>query len=191
MSSAELYKILFYTSIVVWLIPPFRQYKGKFFFFFLILALMDPVVLAYSQTITKASSIQLTTFFVFLLFISVLPHELIKKNKSLFIALSVLIIIMAFFGLNHAQNFVLLILLHSSIFLIILKIFITNYVQLGKVSLFYLIFIFYELTNILKLLNVLLGFADAIGLFILTTIAQIIFGLFFSVYKEDKTGNAV
>lgn len=191
MTIAELYKILFYTSVLIWLIPPIRQFKGKFFYFFLILALMDPIFLINNIIFKKGFPIQLTVFLVYLLFISIIQHDIMKKHKLLFVAVGILIIIMAFFGLNQTQNFVVVILLHAGIFLIILKIFITNFGQSGKVGIFYLVFVFYELTMILKLFNVLIGFADAIGFYMLTSIAQIIFGLFFSIYREIKAGSTV
>ena len=36
--------IIAYTNVFIWLIPPFRQYRTKFFYFFLILGLTDPVI---------------------------------------------------------------------------------------------------------------------------------------------------
>jgi hypothetical protein len=72
--------------------------------------------------------------------------------------------------------------------LIILKNLITNFVSAGKLSLFHLVFLFYQFTTIAKFSNLLTGFADATAFFILTGIAQILFGLFFSIYREDKSG---
>jgi hypothetical protein len=36
-------KLIFYSNFIVWLIPPFRQHKGGFFLYFLIVALTDPI----------------------------------------------------------------------------------------------------------------------------------------------------
>src|SRR5665647_628075 len=33
-----------YSDLAVWLFPPFKQFKGGFFYYFLILAFMDPLV---------------------------------------------------------------------------------------------------------------------------------------------------
>jgi hypothetical protein len=48
--------------------------------------------------------------------------------------------------------------------------------------------VFYELTVILKFFNIIIGFADAYGFYFVTSIAQIIFGLFFSIVREDESG---
>ena len=80
------------------------------------------------------------------------------------------------------------ILLQIGITLIILKNLITNYVTTTKLSLFHIVFLFYQFTAVAKFSNLLIGFAEAYAFFILTTIAQIIFGLFFSIYREDKSG---
>jgi hypothetical protein len=78
--------------------------------------------------------------------------------------------------------------LQLGITLIILKNLITNFVLAGKLSVFLIVFLFYQFTTIAKLSNLLMWFADATAFFILTSIAQIIFGLFFSIYREDKSG---
>lgn len=38
-----IFYIIAYTSMILWIIPPFKQYKTEYFFYFLILALADPV----------------------------------------------------------------------------------------------------------------------------------------------------
>jgi hypothetical protein len=68
----------------------------------------------------------------------------------------------------------------------ILKRFIVNYAFEKRVNVFNLILIFYFLTIITKFFNLLTGFADAIAFFIITSIAQVIFGLYFSIVREDK-----
>ena len=72
-----------------------------------------------------------------------------------------------------------------------LKTFIVEYSFNSKFNLFYLILVFYVLTIISKFLIVLIGFVDASAFFHLTTIAQILFGLFFSIYKENKPGKTI
>ncbi|MDP2036084.1 MAG: hypothetical protein Q8L04_01780, partial [Ignavibacteria bacterium] len=71
---------------------------------------------------------------------------------------------------------------------VFLKWLITTYVETKKLNIFYLMLVFYMLTVILKFFNLLFGFADASAFFIITTIAQIIFGLFFSFVREDGSG---
>jgi hypothetical protein len=46
--------------------------------------------------------------------------------------------------------------------------------------------LFYQTTILFKVLNMAIGFADATAFFIITTIAQIIFGLYFSIVRADR-----
>ena len=185
MTILELTKILYYASIVVWLLPPFRQYKGRFFYFFLILALMDPLFLLNNLIFKINFPIQISVCLVLCLLFSTIKKEDLKKYKSLVLAVTVIIVVLVFFGFNQIQNFTLTVIIQCWIFFIVLKLFITRFAQDGKINWFLLVFIFYELTLIIKFLNVLVGFADAIGFYIITSIAQIIFGLFFSFHREN------
>lgn len=184
-------KFLYFLSIIIWLFPPFRQYRGKYFLFFLILALMDPVALGYGFIFRQNFPIQISTIFVFFLLISLVPRDFFRKYYPVFASLFLVLVILTLFALNHTQNYGVIILINCGIFLIILKDFITSYARRGNLSLFYFFFIFYELTLIMKLLNVILGFADATAFYVLTSITQIIFGIFFTIYREDKAGNTV
>jgi hypothetical protein len=74
------------------------------------------------------------------------------------------------------------------LFLFFLKFLIVDYVNNKRIKLFFLMLVFYELTVILKFFNIIIGFADAYGFYFVTSIAQIIFGLFFSIVREDESG---
>ncbi|MDH7606067.1 MAG: hypothetical protein QHH13_14300, partial [Melioribacter sp.] len=59
------------------------------------------------------------------------------------------------------------------------------------INAFYIVLLFYELTLITKFLIILFNTEDATAYFIITTIFQITFGLFFSIFREDKTSIAL
>ena len=178
-------KILYFASIGLWLIPPIRQFKGKYFYFFLILALTDPISLCFRLLFKQQLPLGVYSYSTYLLLISLFSTETYKKHLMLLISISVLTFLLIFFGFNHSQNLLVIVILHFGIFFIILKKFIATYTLHGRIKVFYLFFIFYELTLIIKFFNVLFGFADATAFFIITGIAQIIFGLFFSIVRES------
>ena len=191
--SADIYKLLFFTSIIVWLLPPFKQFRGKYFFFFLILAFMDPTNLIF-LFIIKSSLLQsqVSIFLTYFLFLSVIEKNLLKKYWILFVVIFFGLLSPIIFQLNGNEILFIYIFLQLGITSIILKNLITNYVSATKLSVFLLVFLFYQLTTLTKLSNLLFGFADAFAFFILTTIVQILFGLYFSVFTEDnKTGDTV
>ena len=178
-------KILYFVTIGVWLIPPIRQFRGNYFYFFLILALMDPVSMGFRLLFKQPIPLGVFSYSSYLLLASLFSLKAYRNHILLIASISLLTFLLIFFGFNHSQNLLTIVLFHFGIFFIILRKFITTYTQGGQIKIFYLFFIFYELTIIIKFFNVLLGFADAVAFFYITTIAQIIFGLFFSIVRES------
>jgi hypothetical protein len=180
-------KILIYTSIVVWLIPPFKQFRTNYFLFFLILAIIDPISFLYRNLIAKNIPFEFYIFANFLLLISLLENDSRKKNAFLFFSFGLILLgIITFANFTINQNLIILLAFQFLMLADILKKFIVNYAFEKRISFFLLVLIFYFLTMITKFLNVLTGFADATAFFIITSIAQIIFGLFFSIVRENK-----
>jgi len=189
MSFVELTQFLVLTSVVVWILPPFRQYKSYMFDFFLVLALIDPITFVYGITTRKSLPLAIFTLFVFLLIVSVTSEENLKKLKYLFVATPIFFI--SLIPILETVHYHFFIIFENFVLLFIfLKWLITDYVEKRKLKVFYLILVFYILTVILKYFNLLIGFADASQFFIITSIAQIFFGLFFSVFREDGAGVA-
>lgn len=180
-------KILLYTSIVIWLIPPIRQYGNVFFSFFLILALLDPIALLFRYLFLSTIPFEFYIFANFLLLISIVDRSKIKSNVFFFIAIGFfLLVIILFANFSNNQSIIILLSFQFLILSVVLKKFIVNYAFDKSINVFQLMLIFYFLTNITKFFNVLTGFADATAFFIITTIAQIIFGLYFSIVRENK-----
>jgi hypothetical protein len=199
----QLSKILFYTSVIIWLIPPIRQFKGSYFYYFLFIALMDPIsiflhqvhALPFTDLVYLAGSL--------LALYSLFPKAFIKKYFPILLIFMLLILFLFSqkFIFAFSQNSILLfteqkqgdhiafpllmILLHMSILMIFIQRFILRYTANKRFTLFLLILIFYELTSILKIFNVMLGLADAVAFFVITTIAQSLFGLYFSIVREN------
>ncbi|MEJ5351555.1 MAG: hypothetical protein WHS65_08190 [Melioribacteraceae bacterium] len=179
----ELLKTLYFISIIIWLFPPIRQWKNKLFSFFLILALADPVSIILSFMIKKYVYVYFTLI-SYLLLISLINYKVFLQRKYFFrIFIIVLISLLIFIQ----SKIVLIVLLHFIISLIFIKEFIVKYVFDREMNLYYIMLIFYEFTVFLKFLNILLGFSNAVAFYIITTIFQIAFGLFFSIFREDKT----
>ncbi|KAF0153065.1 MAG: hypothetical protein FD143_505 [Ignavibacteria bacterium] len=189
MSIFEAAQFLVLASVIVWILPPIRHYKSYMFDFFLILALVDPITLIYGMITSKSLPMWIIALFVYLLIISVISEEYLKKMKYLFIALPILLISLIPFLQTTHYHFAIMFEMSVLLF-IFLKWLITNYVDNKKLKIFYLMLVFYILTVILKYFNLLIGFADASQFFVITSITQILFGLYFSVAREDGSGIA-
>jgi hypothetical protein len=187
MSLADFLKLLYFASIIVWILPAIRNYKGEFFDFFLILALIDPIALLYGFITKTSIPVWLTVLFVYLLIISLLSEEKIKNLKYILIFFPLFFVVLIPF-LEKKHLLITIIIECSIVFLFFLKFLIVDYVNNKRIKLFFLMLVFYELTVILKFFNIIIGFADAYGFYFVTSIAQIIFGLFFSIVREDESG---
>jgi hypothetical protein len=187
MSLADFLKLLYFASIIVWILPAIRNYKGEFFDFFLILALIDPIALLYGFITKTSIPVWLTVLFAYLLIVSLLSEENIKDLKYILIIIPILFVVLIPF-LNKKYFLGFLVIENIILFLFFLKFLIVYYVNNKRIKLFFLMLVFYELTVILKFFNIIIGFADAYGFYFVTSIAQIIFGLFFSIVREDESG---
>jgi hypothetical protein len=183
----EISKILYIIGIIVWLIPPIRQYRGKFFDYFLVLAVIDPISIIYGKFTNSSIPLWIFVLFGYLLIISVITEEILKKFKYIFILIPFIFILFTPI-MNNNLYFLFLTVENTFLLLVFLRLLILEFVSTKKVHFFYLVLVFYVLTIIFKFFNFLIGFADATAFFIITSIAQIFFGLFFSIVREDKAG---
>jgi hypothetical protein len=186
MSFVDITKLLWVTGVIIWTLPPIRQYKGWFFDFFLILALMDPLSAAYGILTRTSLPLWVFVLFSYLLIISLIQEDSLRKYKYLFIILP-LVFVLAIPFQTKPIYLVLMTLEHSVLLLIFLRFLIVDYVNEKKMKPFYFMLVFYQLMTILKLFNLIIGFSEAYAFFIITTFAQIAFGLFFSIVREDKS----
>jgi len=192
MNIIQLSKILFYTSIIVWLFPPVRNFKRKYFLYFVFLAISDPISLLLRKVGLHSRYISIIfIIFCFCYLISVLDKNEIKRYKYLLIFVVLFTLLLNF--IVNKQDIVLLtfIIIHWIIFLIFFKHFSTFLINERIISVFYIVLLFYELTIITKFLIILFNAEYATAFFIITSIFQIAFGLFFSIFREDKTSIAL
>lgn len=192
MSTGSIFKFLVYISIVVWLFPPIRQFKQSKFFFFLILAMMDPIALIYFEIFKHTISFNYYLIGGYLTLVSVLWNSNKSEiNYSLIVGGIFYLILLFTINFTARDHLFIAIILQFILLIVFLKTFIVEYAINSKFNFFYLALVFYIITIISKFLIVLIGFADATAFFSVTTIAQILFGLFFSVSRENKPGKTV
>ena len=186
MSIADLSKLIYFISIIIWVLPALRQYKTEFFDFFLILALIDPLAILYGVLTRSSIPSWVTVFFAYLLIISLLSENNIKKLRYILIIIPVIYVLSIPF-IDRKFSFVIILIENIILFLFFLKFLITDYVNHQRTKVFFLMLCFYELTVILKVFNLIMGFSNAYSFYFITSIAQIIFGLFFSIVREDES----
>ncbi len=174
-------ELITYISLVFWLLPPFRQYKGRFFYYFLIMALSDPITLLCYEII-KIPINSIHSIAGLLLIVTVIFNVDRYKNKVILLLLLTLGFILGWIYLPDLLY--LLIIIHIIIFLILLKIAILPIYQKNIVNIFYFALLFYELSIVLNL-TLFTSTGDVkIILFYMTLAFQIVIAIFFTIFTE-------
>lgn len=163
-------------SILIWLVPPIRQYKTQYFTFFVILALFDPILYSI-YLIFGIQSLRFYPIMTFLLIISLSNN----KKQFLWIATSVVILILTYINQNDsARLYYLCIILFSVILYQIINKLMQIIIQQRLLNLFLSLLLFYTLINELKFLAMALNLYQGVISYYLATFTQIFFGIIFS-----------
>ncbi len=177
-------KIISYASIIVWLLPAIRQYKSKYFYYFLILALSDPL------TFFSVNVLQVPDYFFYSIAGILLFYSIGTSTRSFlkYWTLNLLFILVFLFTLFTLPNLLFLILI---LHVLILSKFIKQSVILlhksGELNYFLLALIFYEITILLKVIVFISGTDTGIMFFYLTLSFQILVALFFTIFREESS----
>jgi len=163
-----------------------RQYKTHYFLFFLLIAVTDPINLA-TRIFFKADLAGfIFPFMTGLMVLSLIDKLVIKRNKLTVVLYLLIIISISYFFRKPIIYASIIVFNELIIIFIVLKDFIVNFVDHKTINLFLLMLFFYLSTALLKMFNFLTGFADAAAFFYITSFFQILFGLFFTVFREDN-----
>jgi len=149
---------------------------------------MDPITLLYFEIAKKSLPFGFYIFTNYLLLLSTFEKSSLSKNIYLIIISCVVLLGLLFSAaFTPNQIYVILISIQFLILATTLKRLIVRYAFDKRVDLFLLVLNIYLITIITKFFNLLVGFADATAFFIITTIAQIIFGFYFSIVRENNS----
>jgi len=177
---------IFYLSILIWLLPPFRQYKTFFFSYFLVLGIAD-ILVFFTTKFFEISSYDFYVIVSFCLFIALQEIEYLKKKKMMFIGLGIIVICLSFFRIEKNPYIFLIAFLHLMIIFRILYLFVMVAAEKQVINFFYLVLAFYEFTILLKFLNFLFPLnVEAQTYFYITTGFELLVGIFYTTFREDS-----
>jgi len=177
---------ILYLSILVWLLPPFRQKQTFFFLYFLVLGIADFLAF-FLIKFFLISSYDFYVFISFFLFIALQEIEYLKKKKTFFISLGLIIILLSFVRIEKNPYILLIAFLHLMIIFRILYLFIMVVAESQTINFFYLVLAFYEFTVLLKFSNYLFPFnVQAHTYFYITTGFELLVGIFFTTFREES-----
>ncbi len=168
--------LIMYLSALIWLFPPIKQHKTQYFTFFLILAIFDPIL----YTMYLIFRLQTLKFYPLITFLIIISLSSIK-NKLLWLASFVVIIILTYVYQNDTKNlyYLCIILLSVVLFLIINKLMLMI-IQHKVLNVFLSLLLVYALINELKFIAIALNLYQGVTSFYLASFTQLFFGISFS-----------
>lgn len=180
--------MLLYISLFVWLLPPLKQFRGRFFYYFLLQAISDPLVLILFMFKIPNLPIYLVKNLLLILLLWK-PNEAVKK---LLYVIPFLILVYITASMIHYTiiNFIIA-AAHVFILYFIFKLATADVIDLNKLKVFYIVIILYELSAILKHLFIIYSIHTGSVYYYLTTAFEILLGLFFFFIREDDKRIAI
>lgn len=174
-------KSIAYVTIIVWLIVPVRQFKTRFFLFFLILGLLDPTAYVLGQIFKLNISISYFLGTIILLYPAL--FEIKKQIKfGLVLVLFTAGIIVVFYAMNI--SLIIQIVIHFMIFISFLKVLVVYFSENRKLLLFHLILVLYEFSLLLKFFIYYNEVGVGPAYYYVTTAFEIMIGIFFVFFNE-------
>lgn len=168
-------KVISIISMIFWIYPAIKQYKTDYFYFFLVLAIADPLMMSF-LFIWKLTAQFTAPFFMLILIGSLRPKKLLWLPFAL-------IFLFIFVWLIKESNNALLLtgsIGHLIIFMIIISRLIDQLNKRQLLSGFLVLLSIYELINVLKVLVMVTDLLHGITQFYIASFFQILFGLLFS-----------
>ena len=172
-------------DILLWIIVPIRQIKKKYFYYFLFVEAADFLTLLLRLIFHSRSN----SFYIplsYLSFVAVLNIDFVKKFWVLLTSFFVLFFVVNIY-VTLNQFFIILSFIQLLIIIKLLKDFASLFFNENLLNIFIFVIIFYEVLFVTKLLNLLLGFANAYVYFYISTISEILIGLFFCIFRSDDS----
>jgi hypothetical protein len=176
-------RTIIYISILFWLLPPFRQFRCKIFFYFLILALADPIALFLIKVLDYSPQI-IHPIAGFLLFYSI---NFSLSNLKRYWIIHLIFISGFSISLFYFDNILyVLLVIHFLILFKFLRIVLTATYNNGYINIFYLALSFYELSVIVNLAVLLSGSNLHIVMYYITLAFQTLLAIFFTIFTEKS-----
>lgn len=176
--------IMLLISVIAWAMPMIRQANSKLFYFFYIIALMDPlgIIFSYFKVTYSNNSI---AFLDILIFFSL---KYIVVNKKIFYTSVSFLTAFYIYLLFTPPIYMIYSIILSTIF--ILVVFLMHTLRFvaatSMINIFHLMLLFYEVTIIAKVILLLNYSETAFIYFIATSLFQVLIAIWFTIFKEDN-----
>lgn len=176
--------IIIFTLAFIWLIVPVRQYKTKYFLYFLILGVLDPIY------ITSFYLFKVNVETIFLLGTGLLTFgAFINFNIKYRLVLSSIITILCLASILYYKEYYLEIelIIHLAIFFNFFAILLKDFSMHRDIKYFSLLLVLYEISLLVKFYLTFSQTQLGPSYFHFTSIIQIIIGIFFLFINEKNS----
>jgi len=168
--------------MIVWIFPAFRQFKSNLFYYFLLLALSDPVALLFLFLAKIETGITHSVVGILLFYSIEFNWKNLLENWK-FNLMVLIVFVSAFFMLPEIILFVLI--CHLLILSKFMKYIIIRLHGLGEINCFYLVLVFYELTILVNLIVFISETNIGYVLHYITLSFELLIAIFFIIFKND------
>ncbi len=180
----QLLKLILYFNSFVWFLIPIRQFRTRFFYFFLVLAFFDPAVILLHQFLILRSLDVYLIGTVILIYTALIDFP---TRTKLFIMLSFACISLVVVVYSLFDTIVIQITIHLIILIIFLRILVIYFSENRKILWFHLILTGYEFSILLKFFVYYTRIDIGVEYYYATTALQILIGIFFIFINEKNS----
>ena len=177
-------KIIISISIIFWLLPPFRQLRGGYFLFFLLLGYSDPL----AQFMLWA--FRLNSNYVHSVIALLICYTVLYYNKNLnykwVVALFLILLLSFCLGIKEIR-LLTFIGFHLIIFVQILITTTKEIYLKHRINIYFSVLLIYELSVILRFIALVNNYASGIYFFYLTGVFEMFICLFFIFYNLENS----
>jgi hypothetical protein len=181
-------RLISYAGIVIWLLPPFRQYKGGYFLFFLVLALTDPIA-NFFYTLFKYNLIYIYVFSSFILLFVAINHLRYLKTSIVIVNVAVsLFSLILLYEINNINIIMgLMFFFHFEIFCCFIIFMVQKLVARNIFYSYFLVLVFYEFSILVKFITFIIDRKTGAPINYLMDIIELFIGAYFILFNL-KTG---
>ena len=182
--------IIAYSGVIIWALVPIRQYKNRFFYFFLLLTCADVITLV-ARTVFKSGTNFFIVPFNFLALTALLDINFIRKHKILLLILLLSICIISIQKTilqipDYQIMAILMIIINVFILYIFIKELFINSGNKRFINLYLIVLVLYAIMEVTKFLNYLTGFTNGYFYFKATIYIEVLVAIFFVIFKADN-----
>lgn len=181
----EIFYTLWIVSILIWIVPPVRQFKNRYFYFFLVLSLSGIISYFLRKVFFSTSNFPFLLS-AFLQIVALQNTSFRKRYNRYQLPIMFLFLVAVVIINNRMFELYMITFLHVIILFYIISHFFYHNIRSKELNLFFIVLVLYQTLSVFKFINVVVLVYDSAFFFIVTFSFQILIGLFFCFVRPDN-----